>query len=409
MEKEYDIAIVGGGLAGASLACCLADLPLRVAVFEQVPIIANDQPSYDDRGLALSLSSFRVLKAIGVWPAVAARAAPVKRIHISDRGRFGFVHLKASDLDIAALGYVIVARELGRALVERLAGLANVDFICPAAVAGIRPGEDSVLLALDRGGETGTVSCRLLVAADGTDSLVRGKLGMETTVKEYGQTAIVATITPAAGHGNTAYERFTRNGPLALLPMLDGRCVSIFTVASGSAAEYLRLDDQSYLDVLQQTFGLRLGRFTAIGRRRAYPLKLVRALRQYQQRVVLLGNAAHTVHPNGAQGFNLGLRDAAGLAEIIITRARQQRDIGEEAALQAYCSDRGADQARTIGFTGAVAGLFYNEDRFMALCRNLGMLMLDTSPSLKRRFIRMATGLYGRQPGLVRGLDLRQL
>jgi len=409
MEKEYDIGIVGGGLAGASLACCLADQPLRVAVFEEVPVNATNQPSHDDRGLALSLSSHRVLNAINVWPAVTANAVPVKHIHISDRGKFGFVRLHATDAGLPALGYVVVARELGRALVEKMASLDNVDYICPAQVTDISPGPDNVEMGLKSGEQSRTVSCRLLVAADGSDSLIRDKLGIPAEVRDYGQTAIVSNISTTLDHANTAYERFTRNGPLALLPLPDGRSVSIFTVVSSEKAAYLEMDDKEYLGVLEQTFGRRLGRFLAVGKRKAYPLRLVRSARQHQERVVLVGNAAHTLHPNGAQGYNLGLRDVAGLAEVIIKAVQQQSDPGREASLEAYLNSRSDDQARTVRCTDNLADLFYNDDTFKAAGRNLGMLLLDTCLPLKIRFIQAATGLYGRQPGLVRGLTPGQI
>jgi len=407
MKNGYDIAIVGGGLAGASLACCLAGLPLRVAVFEQFAA-GPAQPSYDERGLALSLSSYRILNAINLWPALAGRAVPVKHIHVSDKGKFGFVRLHAADLGLPAMGYVVTASDLGHALLEKIGTLENVDYICPAVVGAVDVADDRVKIDLVGSGLSGTTKCRLLVAADGSNSLIRQMLGIQVDIKDYQQTAVVANVTTVSDHGNTAYERFTRDGPLALLPMSQGRSVSIFTVPEATKDDYLRLKDDSYLAVIQNIFGARLGRFNKVGSRKAYPLRLVQATRQYQDRIVLLGNAAHTVHPNGAQGFNLGLRDVAALAELII-KAVQQQDPGNESLLSEYARSRAADQSRVVRFTDTIANLFYNDDPVKTLWRTTGMLALDSLPLLKQRFMQQAMGIHGRQPGLVRGLNLDQL
>ena len=389
-------------MAGASLACCLANQSLRIAIIEQVSPEANEQPSYDNRGLALALSSQRILKAIDIWPDLAANAVPVKHIHISDKGRFGLVHLHASDPDMPALGYIVVASDLGAALRRRTAELAGVDYICPATVTKVRNSADHIELDYHHQQQLNTLTCKLLVAADGTDSSIRQQLGIHATVKEYGQTAIVSNITTSGDHKNTAYERFTRQGPIALLPMSESRCVCVYTVASKDKDYYLGLNEQSYLAGLQQDFGKRLGQITKTGARKSYSLKLVQADKHYVERAVLLGNSAQTIHPNGAQGFNLGLRDAAALAEKITTGAQQQQDPGCNEILENYSRSRIDDQSRTIRFTNTVAGLFYNDDPIKAVARNLGMVLLDMSPGLKSRFIRHSTGLTGRQPALVR-------
>jgi len=408
MQQEYDIGIVGGGLAGASLACCLAELPVRIAVFEQFPA-GPAQPSYDDRGLALSLSSYRILNAIDIWPALAGKAVPVKHVHVSDKGKFGFVRLHAADLGLPAMGYVVAASDIGHALLQKIATLKNVDYICPAEVGAVNIAGDRVNIDLVGSGQSDTVSCRLLVAADGSNSLIRQKLGIAVDIKDYQQSAIVANVTTASDHGFTAYERFTRDGPLALLPMSQGRSVSVFTVAEATTDDCLKLTDADYLALIQKVFGSRLGRFIKVGSRKAYPLRLVQAARQYQDRMVLLGNAAHTVHPNGAQGFNLGLRDVAALAELIIKAVHQQQDPGSEALLVEYARSRADDQARVIRFTDTMANLFYNDDPLKTLCRTAGMLALDALPFLKQRFMRQGMGIDGRQPGLVRGLSQDQL
>jgi len=403
MHNEYDLAIIGNGMAGASLACCLANQSLRIAIIEQVPPEAAEQPSYDDRGLALSLSSQRILKAIDIWQELAPQAVPIRHIHISDKGRFGLVHLHAAELGLPALGYTVIAKDLGRALLHKTAALENVDVICPATLTDIRNTINSIELDYRQDQQTRTLTCKLLVAADGTGSATRARLGITTRIKDYGQTAIVANISTAIDHDNTAYERFTRQGPLALLPMADNKCVSVYIVASDRADHYLGLDEPAYLDALQQDFGKRLGRLQKLGNRKCYPIRLVQADRQFTERAVLLGNAAHTIHPNGAQGFNLGLRDAAALAEQIVDAIHQRRDPGSHGLLEAYSRSRMDDQSQVIRFTDTLAGLFYNDELLKSAGRNLGMLLLDMSPTLKRRFVRHATGLAGRQAALVRG------
>lgn len=403
MQQEYDIAIVGGGLAGASLACCLGKR-LRVAIIEAVPARSENQPSYDDRGLALSLSSQRILAGMDVWSHLAGNAVPIRHIHVSDRGRFGFVRFHAAELNLPAMGYVVIARELGRVLLEKIAALDSVDFICPASVKELVIGSERIDLHLHGNDGRGSISCRLLVAADGMNSTIRDRAGIRVITKDYGQTAIVANVTVARGLDNTAFERFTSTGPLALLPLSDRRYVSVFTVDSGMTTDFMRMDDAAYLQVLEETFGRRLGKFLKIGNRKSYPLALLRAERQFRERIVLLGNSAHTIHPNGAQGFNLGLRDVAALAENLLGAAAQGQDPGSADLLEKYHASRQHDQQRVINFTDHIAGLFYNDDPVRAAVRNTGMLVLDLIPPLKRRFMREAMGLHGRQPSMVRGL-----
>ena len=402
MDGDYDIAIIGGGLAGASLTCSLAGQPLRIAVIEQVAADADEQPSYDDRGLALALSSQRILNAIGVWPDLAVRSVPIRHIHISEKGRFGMVHLHAADLDLAALGHVVMARDLGAALLRKTTSLTNTDYIFPASVTDIRNTGHCIEVDYRHNEQMSTLRCRLLVGADGTSSAIRTRLGIETSVKDYGQTAIVSNVTPELAHNNTAYERFTPQGPIAMLPVAEGRCVAVHIVASSLKDDYMAMDNAAYLDTVQHDFGTRLGRMQKTGKRKSYPIRLVQANRQYTERAVLLGNSVHTIHPNGAQGFNLGLRDAASLAEHIIEAVQRGTDPGSMHVLETYTHARMLDQSGVVRFSDTIAGMFYNDNPVKALIRNLGMLALDLSLPMKRRLIRQATGLAGRQPALVR-------
>lgn len=406
MPRDYDVLIIGGGMVGASLACALASQPLRIGVVEAVPFQDEGQPSYDDRGLALALSSQRVLAALGLWDRISEEANPIRRVHVSDRGHFGFVRMDAGMVGVDALGYVVLARLLGKVLSENLISFANVDLFCPARLHAIHLGEERVELSVQLNGDCVSLKTRLVVGADGTNSKVRQALGTETRERDYGQTAIVANVTLERPHRDTAYERFTETGPLALLPLSDGCSALVWTVASAEADRILAMDEQSCLSNLEKCFGGRLGRFLRIGQRKSYPLCMIEAEQQAGPRIVVLGNAAHTVHPNAAQGFNLGLRDVAALAEVISDAIRAGEDPGSEQCLKQYVASRRSDQRRVIAFTNGLASLFYNDYLSRIMVRDIGMLAVDLIPPLKRQFMRQAMGLFGRQPRLVRGLAL---
>lgn len=394
-------------MVGASLACALMHEEIRLAVIESVPLKAAHQPSYDDRGLALSLASRRILQAIDVWDKVVINANPIDHVHVSDRGCFGMVRLDAGVLNLDALGHVIIARELGQALFSRIEAAGQVDFICPAEVTAVQLRQDVVDITLTKNKETNKLSSRLLVVADGTHSKIRQQLGIETRTKDYQQTAIVTNVTTEIPHRNTAYERFTEHGPLALLPLREERCALIYTVPTQEAEAVLNLDDEAFLQRIQLWFGKRLGHFQKTGKRRSYPLSLVASEEQIRDRMVLLGNSAHTIHPNGAQGFNLCLRDAAALAEQLSPALRAGNDPGDGELLQAYLASRQADQERVVAFSDRLARLFYNKRLTTTVLRNTGMLITDLVPVIKRDFILQATGIWGRQPAMVRGNKIR--
>ncbi len=399
---EYDVIIVGGGMVGASLASALCANKIRIAVVEAVPSRSENQPSYDDRGLALSLSSQRILAGLGLWDKLCS--TPVQHVHVSDRYHFGFVRLHAEMLHVPALGYVVTARELGRVLKNRLDTADNIEFLCPATVDAVRIGPDCTKVTVNIDGGTKTLTSKLVVAADGTHSRVRDLLGITVQIKDYDQTAIVTNVTPEKPHCDTAYERFTESGPLALLPLPDQHCAVVFTVNTQDAGHYLQMDDYTFTNCIQTRFGRRLGRFQRIGARKSYPIKMISSHEQVRERVVVLGNSAHTLHPNGAQGFNLCLRDVAGLAEILIPALSENKDVGERELLNTYLAARKIDQRHVMRFSNGLATLFYNELPHKVLVRNAGMLLTDMVPIIKRSFLRQAMGLHGRQPSLVRGL-----
>jgi 2-octaprenyl-6-methoxyphenol hydroxylase len=399
----YDLVIVGGGLVGGSLACALGQTGLHICVVEAVALDAAYQPGYDERVIALSWGSRRILEGIGLWSEVAPEAAPIHRIHVSDRGHFGFTRLDCRQEGVEALGYVVPARLLGRAIRK---GLTGVDLLCPARLVGLRV--DSRWASLDIATEGGTrvVRGRLLVAADGGDSGVRKHLGLVVRQRRYGHDAVITTVAADRPQPGVAFERFTDTGPLAMLPMTGGRYSVVWTVREGKSAEILGLPDSELLDRLQARFGYRLGRFSPAGRRAAYPLKLLLTKETVRPRVVLIGNAAHTLHPVAGQGLNLGLRDVAAAADVLADARRERRDPGQSEVLEGYRRLRGRDQAGMAAITDTLARLFVNPWPPVRVARDLGMLGLDLAPGFRHVVARHLMGLDASQPRLARGLPL---
>ncbi|MGQ0383103.1 MAG: 2-octaprenyl-6-methoxyphenyl hydroxylase [Gammaproteobacteria bacterium] len=399
------VAIVGGGMVGLSLAAALAPLPLDVVVIEPVAPEADRQPSFDARTTALSAGSRRVLEGIGVWAGISAAATPIRRIHVSQRGSFGFARLTAEEQGVAALGYTVENRVLGRALHERCAGLERLKRL-PASAREAAAADDSLRLVTDGGGE---VRARLVVAADGAQSAVRRALGIEASVSDYGQHAVIAHVDSERFHDFTAYERFTPQGPVAVLPIGEGRCALVWTLVPEEVQRVLGLEDAAFLAEFQQAFGTRLGRFTRVGRRQAYPLSLTRSDRLTAPRAAILGNAAQGLHPVAGQGFNLGLRDVATLAELLAEECAAQgdaADAGSAALLDRYAKWRRPDREAVIRFTDSLVRGFGVPLASVRSLRATALLAFDLLRPVKHEFARRTMGLAGRQPRLVRGLPL---
>ena len=406
MKDNFDILIIGGGLVGASLACALRASDLRIGVIEAQPLAASSQPSYDDRTLALAYGSKQIFESMGVWPDIAPDATPIERIHISDRGHFGVTRLVATEAGLPALGYVVANRALGAALLKTLAGSNNVEWLCPAEMQEVKLSPESASVTVRHNDTNQTLVARLVIAADGAHSAVRAAMGIEAERTEYCQSAIVTTVTAGEPHGNTAYERFTDTGPLALLPLSDNRCAVVWSAKAAAVQTILGWSDAEFLNHLQDRFGDRLGTFTRPGKRAAYPLALTRVPEPVRARLALIGNAAHTVHPVAGQGFNLGLRDVAAIAEILTDAVHAGADIGDLTVLHRYADWRRRDNQITAGFTNGLIRIFSNNAFPLTLARNLGLLAVDLLPGVKRRFIRVTSGLAGRLPRLARGLPL---
>lgn len=401
-----DIAIIGGGMVGASLALALAPTRLRVLLVEGVAPDADSQPSFDQRTTALGNGSRRIFEALGAWERLACEAAPIRAIHVSDAGRFGFARLEAGEQGVEALGYVVPNRAIGAALWARLEESGErVMQRVPARPRELSVGPAGACFVLDAPARAPeTVSARLLVAADGAQSAVREAAGIGSRIEDYGQVAVVANVAADRPHDGTAYERFTATGPLAVLPLYDGSWTVVWTLAPDRARTILALEDAAFLRELQACFGWRAGRWVRVGRRNAYSLALTRAEDTIATRTVLIGNAAQSLHPVAGQGFNLGLRDAAALAEVLARAA--EGDVGAPAVLEEFRSWRAADRRGVVQFTDGLVKLFRDSRPGVGLARNVGLLVFDLLPPAKSALARVSWGFAGRLPRLASGRPL---
>ena len=412
MTKPYDIAIIGGGLAGASLVAALQSHHLRIAVIETTAFDAKDSPSFDARSVALSYGSRKIFSALGLWDAIQQKGVTaIERIHISDRKHSGIAHLDCREQGVEALGYVVDIRVLGQVLGQNMLACKDVDYLCPATLQSVEYQTDQAIVHYQQEGEARSLSARLVVAADGGQSLVRQQSGIKTWQSQYGQTAIIANVVLDKPHHHLAYERFTDTGPMALLPTThsehpDSMYALVWTVADTQRDVILSLSDDDFLARLQDRFGIRAGHFIKTGPRHAYPLGVMLAREHVRPRLAVIGNAAHTMHPVAGQGFNLGLRDVASLAQVIVDALQQQQDIGAIAVLQHYAKWRRQDHLQTMGFTDALVRVFSSHFLPLVAARNLGLLVLDIMPPLKKGLARHAMGYVGRLSRLARGIPL---
>ncbi|PCH61553.1 MAG: 2-octaprenyl-6-methoxyphenyl hydroxylase [Gammaproteobacteria bacterium] len=400
VSPDYDLIIVGGGMVGASLAIALANSSLRIAIIEAVSTKSDQQPSYDDRGIALSYGSQRIFESLGLWKALSSYSTAIKHIHISDRGHFGVTRLSAQQEQVPALGQVLTARAMGEILNQALESQDNLDIISPASVVALQQQDDFVELELN---DQRLLTAQLMVAADGGQSTIRQLLQLGALEHDYHQAAVTANITPERAHQNWAYERFTDTGPIALLPMSENRCSLVWTVKSGDDAALLNLSDQDFLKQLQARFGYRLGKLKQVGQRNSYPLHLIQADQPVQHRVVLIGNAAHSLHPIAGQGFNLGLRDVAVLADVLTP---VDKDCGDARLLFDYKQWRLSDQDHVIQATNNLVTLFSNDNPLLGHLRGAGLSMMESLPPLKHWLAKKSMGLDGKQPRLARGISL---
>ncbi len=406
IDNDFDLIIIGGGLAGASLACALKESELKIAVIEAHALSNDFQPSYDDRTVALSYGSRCIFDGMRLWPSLAPHAEAIDTIHISDRGHFGVTRLSKDQEGVEALGYVIENKRLGEQLYETLDSASNITLFCPAELAALRQDENEVVIDILLGGTQQILHGKLLVAADGNNSQVLKLLNIGSSRKNYDQVALITNVTPGKKHDNVAYERFTDSGPLAFLPMPENRCSVVWTLSPEQADYLYALDDTDFLNQLQQRFGFRLGQLKKVGVRHIYPLFLQAATQMVQGRVAIIGNAAHSVHPVAGQGFNLALRDIALLSELIVDANKVEDDIGGSAMLQQYASMRERDIKQVYRFTDTLVRTFSNAITPLAHLRSLSLFLVDILPDIKHQLASQSMGLGERQTRLARGLRL---
>lgn len=407
LAGEVDVAIVGGGLVGATLAAALRDTCLRVLLVEGFRHDSAAQPSFDERTTALGNGTRSIFESLAVWTAMQSAAAPIRAIHISDAGRFGFARLNAREQGADAFGYVVPNRVIGLALWGALAGAPRMTLRVPARCDALTLEEDAAYLCVSA--DTQHVErwrAALVVAADGAQSIVRGAAGIATSVEDYGQVALVVSIAADRANDGTAYERFTPSGPLAVLPLHDGGYTVVWTVTPDAAERMMGWPDAEFLAQLQQCFGWRVGKLLRAGRRVTYPLQLTRAGASIGRRAVLVGNAAQALHPVAGQGFNLGVRDAAMLAEQLAAAAAGGTDSGAPDLLQKFAARRDSDRRVVTGFTDNLIKVFGSVRPGVRMARDLGLLLFDLLPPAKNALSHISWGSSGVVPRLARGLPL---
>jgi 2-octaprenyl-6-methoxyphenol hydroxylase len=392
MADNYDVLIVGGGLAGNCLALALKDSGLNIAVVEaNTPEQLHNSPA-GDRALALAAGTVQHLEKLEIWQGIQHKATAIKTIHVSDRGHFGKTRLSAQKENVDALGYVIAARDIETHVANLVAEQAIAQ-ICPARVVGLMSGISEMNISLKRDNDSFSASAKLLVGADGGNSSVRKLLDIDQHSTAYNQTALITTVKTSRPNLNTAYERFTRSGPLALLPIGNYHSAVVWTHSHENATALMAGSEADFLAELQLCFGYKLGELSLTTPRYAFPLSLIRAKQMISERAVIIGNAVHQLHPVAGQGFNLGSRDVMQLATMIATQYAQGKDIGAADFLHTYAKTRQRDHDRTIAFTDNLIRIFSNDWNILAAARNVSLTLLDHVPAAKSLLTRHAMGL----------------
>jgi len=406
---EADVLIVGGGLAGSTLAHALALTPLTTVLVEARDPSQLEQPSFDGRATALANGSQRILASLGLWEKVAADAEPIRSIHISECGRFGAARLNAQEEGVAALGYTLENRILGAALWRALDAADGFTCLAPAKLSSLTVGDDRVEAEVTTASERLSIVAKVVVAADGANSQVRRELAIATYEDSYEQQALILNCATEIPHAGRAFERFTQDGAVAFLPLSADRVAVVWTLSHQEASRVASLEDEAFRRELQAVFGYRLGRITRTGSRVAYPLARLRSAAVIGSRAVLIGSAAVNLHPIAGQGFNLALRDVASLAESFTERLDGQRmadDPGSADVLDRYQRWRERDQKRVAALTHGLIRLFGYGTWPLAASRGMGLMAFDLVPGAKAALARQTMGLSGRLSRLARGLPL---
>lgn len=403
--ETADAVIIGGGMVGLTLGVTLADAGMMVSVIDRADPVALVAPAFDGRTSAIAYGSQRILDSGGIWRGLADVACPILDIRVSDGDAPLFLHYDHRDVGAGPMGWIVENRDLRRALAERAAGLDRLRLHAPARVAEVERGDHGVVVRLADGGSVGAP---LLLACDGRNSQERQRAGITAAAWGYSQTGIVCTVLHERPHRNIAHERFLPAGPFAILPMVDdeqGRYRSsiVWTERSRLAPTLLALDEQEFAAELGRRSGDFLGALQVTGPRWSYPLALLHAERYVGRRLALVGDAAHAMHPIAGQGLNMGLRDVAAMAEVLVDARRLGLDIGSAHVLARYQRWRRFDNTVLLFATDGLNRLFSNDLAPVRLARDLGLAAVDAMPPLKHLFMRHAMGLVGDLPRLIRG------
>ena len=399
---QQEVIIVGGGMVGLSLALMLAKTNIAVKLLEAIKYpnyddenLAPYHSSFDARNSALSRRSVQIYQELGLWNALQEHATPILEVNITEQGSFGKARLKAEQEKVESFGQVIENAWLGRVLLTQVKKEPLIELIDGVQVTSLIQDTDFAYIEAQRGESSLKLQSKLVIAADGRDSFCRKALGIGASEHDYDQVAIVTTVQTSKPHAHVGFERFSHLGPLALLPLPgEYRRSVVWPVKKGTEGEWLGDEnDQHFLDALQETYGDRAGKFQKTGKRFSFPLSQVLAEKQAVGRVVLMGNAAHTIHPVAGQGFNLCMRDAHVLVRYLKEQQAQGADLGDAAILQDYEKSRLSDQQRVIKFCDSVVRGFSNQNPFLKLIRNTGLIAFDTIPGIKPLVANYAMGL----------------
>lgn len=407
VESHYDVVVVGAGMVGASVALGLDALDLRVLLLDAADMTGGGSAasaSFDDRSTALSFGSREILHRLGAWDALASQVTPITDIHVSEQGKLGTTRMSAGAYGIDALGYVAPNKALGKALFSRLEA-THIDFWAPvqlSSVASIQEGAQLELISGDENPQTYSLQTKLLLIVDGACSSTAQKLGIDYQVSSYGQHAVIANVESIEAHAGRAFERFSQNGPLALLPLGDfsdftvdayaRRFALIWSVADDVVQTYLDMSDKDFLTALDDAMGGRLGGFTSCGKRQVYPLKLTRPAEVFRPGILLLGNAAHSLHPVAGQGFNLALRGVASFLEALSEGLEQGAEIGALSVLQAAADRHQQDALLTVNASDQLVRQFGQQGALLGIAREMGLVGLNNVPLAKRLFVEQAMG-----------------
>ncbi|EJG1669102.1 2-octaprenyl-6-methoxyphenyl hydroxylase [Vibrio parahaemolyticus] len=391
--KQYEVVIAGGAMAGATLALAIEHLSqgaLRVAVVEPFKAQSDQHPGFDSRSIALSYGTVNLLRHLELWSAIEPFSTPIEHIHVSDRSHAGMTDITKHDVGVEALGYVVELADVGRVYQELLTHSTAIDLYCPDSAKHITRTQENVTIELASGE---LLNAKLLVAADGAVSQCCQQIGLELSEHDFDQVAVIANIVTQEPHQGRAFERFTENGPVALLPMSDNRMSLVWCLRPDEAQIVMELSESEFLERLQQDFGWRLGAMQKVGLRASYPLLLRHRKQNISHRFAIVGNAAQMLHPIAGQGFNLGIRDVVTLAEELV---KQGEDVGRYQGLIRFSQRREADRNETIWLTSSLVHIFSNDLLAMRIGRNTALAAMDNLSIFKQPLLRHTLGLVKR-------------